>query len=211
MSRIIIGALQDSRDAARFALCRATWMKDARRLGVEALFLLGAGGQNGRQTAHEGDLLILPCPNTYPALPQRTRLFCRWALDSGGEWDYLLKCDSDTWVHVPRLLAYDTAGREYIGAEWKPGVGYASGGAGYLLSRKAAAIVAEKMTHTTGAEDLIVGQILRQNGIPFSIEPRFVPFGSMERRPKRTNDLITTHKVGADVFHVCQREFEAEQ
>jgi hypothetical protein len=158
-------------------------------------------------------LLVLPCPNTYPALPQRTRLFCRWALDSGGEWDYLLKCDSDTWVHVGRLLAYcerlsADGGCDYVGAEWRPAAGYASGGGGYLLSRRAAAVVAEKLTHATGAEDLLAGQVLRQNGIPFSIEPRFVPFGSMERRPKRTNDLITTHKVGADVFHVCQKEFE---
>ena len=65
-------------------------------------------------------------------------------------------------------------------------MGYGSGGAGYFLSRRAAALVAERLeTHKTGAEDLLVGQVLRAAGVGFSSEPRLVPFGSMEHRPKR--------------------------
>ena len=130
----------------------------------------------------------------------RERRGTRYAAGRGeglAAWDYLFKCDDDTYVSIPRLLAYDTASRDYIGAEWKPDVKYASGGAGYFLSRKAAAIVAEKLTHATGVEDLLVGQILRAAGIPFSIEPRLVPFASMERRPRRDNDLITLHACTA--------------
>jgi hypothetical protein len=54
---------------------------------------------------------------------------------------------------------------------------------------------------------MLVGQVLRQAGIRLSIEPRFVPWGTMERRPRPDNDLITTHKVAADVFYACQKDF----
>jgi hypothetical protein len=118
----------------------------------------------------------------------------------------LLKCDDDTYVSIPRLLAYDQQGRDYIGAEWKPGVGYGSGGAGYFLSRRAAEVVAQGLTQATGAEDLLVGQVLRSAGIEMSIEPRLVPFGSMEHRPRRDNDLITLHGVEADAFLAAHAE-----
>ena len=65
-----------------------------------------------------------------------------------------------TYVSIPRLKAYDLArpgvpgAPDYVGTEWKPGVGYASGGAGYFLSRKAATIVAETLAITHWAEDL---------------------------------------------------------
>ena len=222
MTQILIGALSAWKYPERRERCLTTWMADAAEAGVQALFLLGC------PTATAPELigphaLVLPCPDDYPSLPQRTGWFCRWALGErtkaeGGrrneefhpssfrlppsafDWDYLFKCDDDTYVSIPRLLAYDTAGRDYIGAEWKPGVNYASGGAGYFLSRRAASIVAEGLAHLPdprGAEDLLVGQILRAAGIPFAIEPRLVPFASMEHRPRRDNELITLHACTA--------------
>ena len=77
---------------------------------------------------------------------------------------------------------------------------------GLLLSRRAAGLVAERLTQATGAEDLLVGQILRAAGIEFSIEPRLVPFGSIEHRPRRENDLITLHGVEADAFLAAHAE-----
>jgi hypothetical protein len=115
-------------------------------------------------------------------------------------WDYLFKCDDDTYISLPRLMAVDPAGRDYIGAEWRPGVGYASGGAGYILSRRAVSIVAERLeSYPTGAEDLLVGQVLRAAGIEFSVDPRFVPFGSPDRRPCADNDLITLHAAAEEL------------
>jgi hypothetical protein len=88
-----------------------------------------------------------------------------------------------------------------VGAEWRPGVGYASGGAGYFLSRKAAAIVAERLaSYPTGAEDLLVGRVLHSAGIEFSIDPRFVPFGSPDHRPRADNDLITLHAASEELI-----------
>ena len=204
-------------------------MADADALGVESVFLLGCptAVQPERIGRHA---LACPCPDDYPSLPQRTLWFCRWALGAGSReqgawsktgpllaslpapssllpaWDYLFKCDDDTYVSIPRLLAYDLADRDYVGAEWRPGVGYGSGGAGYFLSRRAAFLVAEQLEHATGAEDLLVGRILRAAGIRLSIEPRLVPFGSMEHRPKKGNDLITLHGVAAEAFLAAHAE-----
>ena len=196
MSRIIIGALTAWQLLERRRLCLDMWMADADAMNVDALFLFAAA----RLAVPEllgNHSLALPClRDAYDRLPQLTRGFCQWAL-TRTDWDYLFKCDDDTYTSIPRLLNYDLAGRDYVGAEWRPGVRYGSGGAGYFLSRRAAEIVAENLTQITGPEDLLVGKVLRDAGIKFSIEPRFVPFGTIDKRPKRNNALITVHACAA--------------
>jgi hypothetical protein len=198
MARIIVGALSGLLYEDRRLRCRRTWFLDARRAGLLPVFLLGAHGEVAQPCLLD-DRLLLPCPDAYDTLPQRTRWFCRWAL-AQTEWEYLFKCDDDTYVAMDRLAAYDQAGRDYIGAEWSAGVNYGSGGAGYFLSRKAAEIVAERLTMETGPEDLLVGQVLHEAGISLSVEPRFVPFSHGGRRPRAHNDLITGHAFSAELF-----------
>jgi hypothetical protein len=206
MPRILIGVLSAQGYQSRRAACRATWMGDLRGCpGASAVFLHGAGNRAAGPVLVD-DLLLLPCPDEYASLPQRTRWFCRWAL-TRDDWDYLFKCDDDTYVCTHRLVACDLNGKDYVGAEWMPGVGYASGGAGYFLSRRAAAIVAEGLTAATGAEDELVGQLLREAGVLFFRDDRFVAYGNDRPRPRPDNDLITTHAVGVDTFHQIHREF----
>ncbi len=206
MSRIIIGALSAADNVARRQNCLDTWVPRACELGIETVFLVGAPNLVGMNSLDHR--LFLAVPDGYDELPQKTRAFCQWALDSP-HWDYLFKCDDDTAIAATRLAAYATDGRDYIGAEWRPGVNYGSGGAGYLLSRRAAEIVARDMVYRIGCEDLLVGDVLRRAGIPLSIEPRFVPWGSMDRRPMPDNDLITAHTVGREAFEAIHREIDA--
>ena len=202
--KLIIGALSGWKYRDRRDRCLTTWMRDYAELNIQAVFLLGC--QTLEKPEHAGSHhLCLPCPDDYPSLPQRNAAFCRWALQRP-DWDYLFKCDDDTYVSSPRLLAYDLAGRDYVGAEWQPDVGYGSGGAGYFLSRKAAALVAEQLDQSTGSEDLLVGQVLRSAGIELVIEARLVPSGSMQHRPKKDNDLITVHGADADTFLAAHAE-----
>jgi hypothetical protein len=121
-------------------------------------------------------------------------------------WDYVLKCDDDTYVAAARLAAYDPGGHDYLGAEWRPGVDYGSGGAGYLLSRRAAQTVTQSPMHHLGAEDLLVGQVLRAAGVKLTIEPRLIPWGTEEKRPKAGNDLITAHKFGPELWAKTHEE-----
>jgi hypothetical protein len=230
MPRILIGALSAWKYPERRRLCESTWMRDADALGVPSFFLLGCPTATAPEQIGP-HALVLPCPDDYASLPQRTMWFCRWAAKAGSmeqgagsktelqvpaslplapcspPFDYLFKCDDDTYISLPRLRAFDPAGRDYIGAEWRPGVGYASGGAGYLLSRRAAMIVAERFeSYPTGAEDLLVGRILAAAGIELSIDPRFVPFGSADRRPRADNDLITAHAVPKELIMKSHEE-----
>jgi len=151
-------------------------------------------------------ILHVACPDVYRCLPMRTRLMLQalpLLTQAYGDFTHVFKADDDTYIHIPRLLAYDPGPHDYIGAEWTAGCGYGSGGAGYILSRKAAAIVADRLTDRTGAEDLLVGHHLRTAGIPLHVEPRLIPFSldahdqpNLRRVPHPDNDLITGHHLG---------------
>lgn len=198
MSTILIGALSGWKYANRRQQCQTYWLPNVRHTGMDAVFLMG--DPRVADPIRNGDLLSLPCPDDYNSLPQRTLWFCRWAITQPN-WDYLFKCDDDTYIDARRLANYDLAGRDYIGAEWRPGVGYGSGGAGYFLSRKAAAIVAERLeSYPTGAEDLLVGQVLRAAGVPLSIEPRLVPFSGESQFPQENNEYITGHHLRDELW-----------
>lgn len=209
MARILIGALSCLKYQFRRARCMETWVPQTRRLDLDFVFLVGQPDLEKGTPERHGDLLLLPCPSDYPSLPQRTLWFCRWALAQPW-WDYLLKCDDDTYLAAQRLAKYNLADRDYIGAEWQPGVGYGSGGAGYLLSRKAAAIVAEKLTQPTGPEDLLAGKVLREAGVDLSIEPRFTPFSGPDRYPRRDNDRITGHHLESQLWAIAHDEMSQE-
>lgn len=199
--KIIFGILSAKSYDERRERCRSTWVADAIKRGHDPLFLIGGE----EQTSRHRDRLRLPVPDDYPSLPQKTRGWCLWSVAQTG-WDWLFKCDDDTFVAVERLEKMIKAlppGTNYVGAEWARGVGYGSGGAGYLLSRHAAEIVADGLTCKTGSEDLEVGALLRRKGIEFIKDDRLVPFGSPDKRPLPGNAYITAHAFSAELFLNC--------
>jgi len=215
--RIMIGALSCWKYKERRDRCERTWMLEGDTLDgaspgepplhtiTRSVFLIGSPGLEAPSLA--GRNLLLPGPSDYLSLPQRTRAFCQWAI-ARDDWDYLFKCDDDTYVSISRLVRYPLTA-DYIGAEWRPGVGYASGGAGYFLSRRAAEVVAEHLTRKEGPEDVYVRDALASQGIPFTQDQRFVALGDEELRPRAGNDLITLHavpSVSADLFYKSYQE-----
>ena len=203
--RILIGALSGSspRLAHRREACRRTWFTGVGgREGVDCLFLMGDPGLSKPDL--RGDELWLPCPDDYASLPQKTHLFCLWALASA-EFEYLFKCDDDTYVCLDRLLQVPS-GLDYCG--WKLGKrNYASGGAGYLLSRRAAEVVARDVVEKTGPEDRLVGQHLHRAGIALVYDPRFRPWRKPSHTPRPDNDLITGHYCGHIRMRRVHRQF----
>jgi len=201
--RILIGALSGGAKTARRDACRATWLAgiDARD-DVQCVFLRGDPDLSKPEL--RGDELWLPCPDDYASLPQKTRWFCRWAL-ANAQFEYLFKCDDDTYVRLDRLLQVPS-GLDYCG--WKLGKrNYASGGAGYLLSRRAAEIVARDVVEKTGPEDRLVGQHLHRAGIALVHDPRFRPWRKLSHIPKPDNDLITGHYCGHIRMRRVHRQF----
>lgn len=158
---------------------------------LDAVFCMGV--PNLVKPERQGCMLFLPCPNAYQHLPQRTRFLCEWALQRD-DWEWLFKTDDDCRLNLSRLVNYPfPPGADYIGAEWRPGVGYGSGN-GYFLSRRAATIIAEHLCdlrHEAGAEDLLVGQILRKAGIPLVVDnERFHVLAGLDERPGPDNNWV---------------------
>jgi hypothetical protein len=82
------------------------------------------------------------------------------------DFDYLFKCDDDTYVHYDRLMQYKPKS-VYIGCciNTRP-TRYASGGAGYIVSRDAVRVLAKDWDNNLHwAEDIIVATILNEYGI----------------------------------------------
>lgn len=200
-SKLIVGTLActDPAYAGRRRRCLETWLPGLESAGVEVLFLVGVGDaitepRVVEQAEHGriGRELQIPCPDSYEALPQKTAAFCRWACRHR-EFDFLFKCDDDTYLIPQRLLAMDLSTTDYLGAELRRGIKYASGGGGYFLSHRAARVVATQMNEATGFEDLLVAQYLNRHGMFLEADQRFVAMGIDNHFPRPENDQITCH------------------
>lgn len=107
---------------------------------IDYRFVLGAGNYHVMDNAdpRRQDELILPVRDDYVALPVKMRAAFRWAVEH--EYDYVFKCDRDTFIHADRLLAsareHFEAGHDFVGLVGNPG-DCCGGGAGYWLSRNA--------------------------------------------------------------------------
>ena len=153
-----------------------TWGKQLPR-GVSLEFFTGGAKFQTRFCADAWAINSLVCPDDYDGLPQKTRAILRYFL--GNNYERILLVDTDTYVDH-RLFNWSLDEGDYVGKidrpvgetfpymsvkrdggrEYHPEVyPWASGGFGYILSRKAAEIVVatEPMSW---AEDFYVGQAL---------------------------------------------------
>jgi hypothetical protein len=150
-----------------------TWLSALSIMDVDCRFFIG--GINEPENHLE---VWVPCLDTYDALVAKTKGICRWAFDEG--FDYVFKCDTDTVVNPQRLLNSGFIGTDYLGGfneDYMPNtlkhtfptvnqIQFASGGAGYWLSRKAMIHVAEGLATLSAAEDVYVAGKLLENHIP---------------------------------------------
>lgn len=192
--RTLIGVFSSPKYTARYDACNATWLEDARNAGQR--YIVVSAGKTQETLPWR---LWVDAPDTYEHLPQQVSAWIKWCLGQNG-WDYLFKCDDDTYVSIPRFAEYDHPGADYIGARCiTNGVTYGHGGAGYFLSRRAAEIVAQRMTAQDGGEDYHVGQTLAQAGIWLHLERRL----NAGVGPSRYNMSITGHsKNQGDIWRM---------
>jgi hypothetical protein len=131
---------------------------------------------------------MLGVPDDYGHLPHKTKAICNYFFG-----DYLFLCDTDTYVHAERLISGLTEPHDYVGHALEiNGIPYASGGAGYWLSRKAMDIIArEAVPDHFPYEDYMVGATLYEHRIPLHHDPRYTL--ALDSWPEPGNDLITKH------------------
>jgi len=159
--------------------------------GMTAKFFVGEG-----PPVAEPDVVQVAAPDTYIKLAWKTREAFRYALDFS-DWDYVFKCDDDTYVvpeRIESLVGEIQPGRQaqWIGSDVLKKDGYTAGGAGYLLARSIvqALQVAEMPRYDWEGEDMWCGCTAR-NHVRCLWTPRLCQCS--EPYPAQDNDQVTCH------------------
>jgi hypothetical protein len=200
------------------AALRETWLPDTRQFsGLDYKFFVGYG-QGAESAELPDDCIFLPdVDDGYGFLTYKTRNSLRWAHERG--YDFVFRCFPDCFARLDRLMCcgFETADyhgdfRSEEGGRPDGGTGkhmptlqqaqnYASGGAGYWLSRKAFSFLIDapvlgvwRDDLTPYVEDLWVGNILGKCGttLRYFDDRRFVNHGKVFW-PNPDNDAITAH------------------
>ena len=157
--------------------CLATWIKDIKTPHDYIFF-------GDKKQSHKMDKTWNCEPDEgekRDSLPEKTYKMLVKSLDY--EWDFLFKCDDDTYVAFDKLINllknYNPDDELYIGGKIVNPFPYAQGGAGYALTRSAVKKCIESLKHfykdavpgyplrakTRNAEDYSVGLALKEQGI----------------------------------------------
>lgn len=148
---------------------RETWLKDL-PTDVDYKFFLGSRGgvHDSSFKPYAPDEVALSVDDSMQGLTKKLRLVATWAVCHG--YDFMFKCDLDTLVR-PRLLMSSGFERyDYTGGQ---NGFFASGGAGYCLSRKAMMLVAEDQRDQKQEEDVHTAQAVLDKGLVLHADPRF--------------------------------------
>lgn len=166
----IISSQKDENEGNNQAI-RDTWLKGS--VPFDYRFFVGDVGQ----LSVPDDTIKLAVPDDYEHLPHKTKGIANYVIDGG--YDFLYKCDRDTYVVPNRLMKTGFENHQYFGHfpghpvevthQFEPNeagnYGYASGGCGYFLSRPSVYHVA-KAEVTDWAEDRWVGDTMGRARIP---------------------------------------------
>lgn len=146
---------------------RSTWGKDVPDT-VDLRFFLGE--QEDKLPTR--DEVFLECGDNIHALTHKSVKTFEWALKNG--YDYVLKCDLDTLVMAKAMLETDFYLYPYVGGQ---NSFFASGGAGYWLSKTAMGHVVQAEVVHGREEDVHVAKVLMANQITLHPDNRykFVP------------------------------------
>lgn len=122
---ILIAICSSHIHAIRRAAVRDTWLC---RLpaGMQARFFVGNGSQ-----LSEADVVDTTVDDSYAALPAKVQAFFSHALERY-DFDYLFKCDEDTYLLPERLRELVAPDCDLLGSQDGAHHNYAYGGAGYL-------------------------------------------------------------------------------
>lgn len=132
----------------------------------------------------------------------KTEALARYAFEN--DYDFVFKCDDDTYVRVPALLESGFEQHDYVGCteqHYTVRLGWyrwAGGGGGYWLSRRAMEVIAENGARKILAEDFSVGNTLATHGIHPHHDDRYASALTAKQLADPDPRLITLHKANPD-------------
>ncbi len=148
---------------------RDTWIRNI-PVGVDYKFFIGnrAGIHDAALHPYAEDETHLDVGDSLPELTLKCVEMYRWALARG--YEYVWKVDLDTLVRPQQLLSSSLEAHDWVGGQndW-----FASGGAGYGLSKRAMEYVVAQPIKETCAEDLHTAQAMATAGIALHHDSRF--------------------------------------
>lgn len=185
--KILVGICSCQRMKEKRDAVRETWLRHPAD-GIECVFFVG--GKEGVEEERR-DTVVLDTADGYNELPGKVKSFFVYALENY-DFEWLFKCDDDTYVDLGRLESlvddeYDLIGDALVSMRNSP-----SGGAGYFLKRS----MVEKLVEAPGfpdcgAEDLIVGELAGRLGGRMKSTGRL--YTSNVHYPYKDNDMVTAH------------------
>jgi hypothetical protein len=174
----------------RQAAVRNTWLKHVSP-DITYVFIEGVESLSFKyEYLPEENRLFVNCADTYTEAALKCKLAIEF-ISKEFNPDYLIKCDDDTYINYEKLNTLMPREVEYIGSRRRlRRIRYVDGGC-YILSRKAVQLVADydykkgegrgwwhgagindkywdvsdEVKRTSAIEDMMVGDILNQNGI----------------------------------------------
>ena len=193
---LIISCRRDEANGYNAAI-RKTWAGTWKDL-IDYRFVIAKSVAEPWEPKHE-DILMVNTLDGYNDLSRKVYEAVRWAKEQG--YTHAFKCDTDTYVHVPRLLASNFDRAPYIG---NADSGYCIGGAGYWLNPNAIQKFVGSMYYQyNGCEDINVSMALQQppNSIRWTYDNRYFLWHTVVKElqvgPLPTNDYVTTHLARA--------------
>jgi hypothetical protein len=182
---ILVGICSGRKFRDRREAVRDTWLKNVRGNVVAKFFV----GQGTEALEREDDTWVVDAPDDYPSLPRKVAAFYKRAL--GMDFDYLFKCDDDTYLDPARLAGLIEPGTEFMcSADWHS-FGWAHGGAGYLSSRRVVRALASAEFPAEGCEDVLVSRHIQKWQLP--VKPTAELCSRHETVPLADNARVTAH------------------
>lgn len=185
---------------------RETWLADLR--GADYRFFLGRPETEAEDVVlvdyEDGPIWERHVGGRRTLIPNiKTESIARYALEKG--YDFVFKCDDDTYARAEGLLASGFEGHDYVGSTGKHytvALGWyrwAQGGAGFWLSRRSMEVIAEHGLRAVGLpEDFAVGNTLATHGIHPHHDDRYTPGVTEQELEHPDPSLLTLHKVNPD-------------
>ncbi len=194
-NKILVGICSSRANRGRRDAVRETWLARPQD-GMECVFFLGSDAP----LPEEPDTVVLECPDDYDHLPSKVLKFFSHCLENF-DFEWLFKCDDDTYVALDRLRDLVSPEFDLIGNGFLNTRGAPSGGAGYLLSRRMVELLASASgLPATGAEDMVVGQAAIRLGARVHATERLC--WNNGGYPAQDNTIVTSHWCTPDRLRV---------
>ncbi|MDR2980716.1 MAG: hypothetical protein LBV12_00550 [Puniceicoccales bacterium] len=196
--RFLIAVCSAQKYHNRREACRQTWLQN---VGPSSRYFFFVGEQP--IDGEEPDVVYFNVPDDYGNLIRKVQAMFYFAA-ACDDFDYLLKCDDDTYLVEERLQSLVENEPDVMGYIWNNSIKSLSGGAGYIISRKHVKALAEELTPTATFEDVEVTLAARRLGIPITGTNRLqCGHGQL---PSLKNDKISSHWCNAEKLHEIHRQ-----